>query len=60
MTKLEIDFENIAAGNVVASNSVEVTGSSAISEHESYLASLTSLEEKIAKDGILKIVGISN
>jgi hypothetical protein len=60
MTKLEIDFENIAGGNVVASNSVEVTGSSAISERESYLASLISLEEKIAKDGILKIVGISN
>ncbi len=60
MTKLEIDFENIAGENVVASNSVEVTGNSAISEHESYLASLTSLEEKIAKDGILKIVGISN
>jgi hypothetical protein len=59
MTKLEIDFENIAGGNVVASNIVEVTGSSAISEHESYLASLSSLEEKIAKDGILKIVGIS-
>ena len=59
MTKLEIDFENIAGGNVVASNGVEVTGSSSISEHESYLASLTSLEEKIAKDGILKIVGIS-
>ena len=60
MTKLEIDFENIAGGNVVASNSVEITGSSAISERESYLASLISLEEKIAKDGILKIVGISN
>ncbi len=60
MTKLEIDFENIAGGNVVASNSVEVAGSSAISEHESYAASLTSLEEKIVKDGILKIVGISN
>jgi hypothetical protein len=60
MTKLEIDFENIAGGNVVASNSVEVTGSSAISEHESYIASLTSLEEKIVKDGILKIVGISS
>ncbi len=60
MTKLEIDFENIAGENVVASNSVEVTGNSAISEHESYLASLTSLEEKIAKDGILKIIGISN
>jgi len=59
MTKLEIDFENIAGGNVVASNIVEVTGSSSISEHESYLASLTSLEEKIAKDGILKIIGIS-
>ena len=60
MTKLEIDFENIASGNVLASNSIEVVGSSAISERESYLASLTSLEEKISQDGILKIVGISN
>ena len=60
MTKLKIDFENLAEGKVVASNSLEVTGSSTISEKESYLASLNSFEEKIQKDGILKILGIAD
>lgn len=60
MTKLEVDFENVAEGKVLASNSVEVTGSSTIGEKESYLASLKSLEEKIDQDGILKIIGIIN
>ncbi len=60
MTKLEVDFENLADGKVVASNSVEVTGSSSISEKESYSAALKSFEEKITKDGILKIIGIIN
>jgi hypothetical protein len=60
MTKLEVDFENLAEGKVVASNSVEVSGSSTISERESYLAALKSLEEKISQDGILKIIGIVN
>jgi len=60
MTKLEIDFENLADGKVLASNTIEVTGSSSISEKESYAASLKSLEEKIEKDGILKVVGIVN
>ncbi len=60
MTKLEIDFENLSGGKVLASNSIEVTGSSSISEKESYSASLKSFEEKIEKDGILKVVGIVN
>jgi hypothetical protein len=60
LTKLEIDFENLADEKVVASNSVEVTGSSSISEKEAYAASLKSLEEKITADGILKIIGITN
>lgn len=60
MTKLEVDFENVSGEKVLASNSVEVTGSSTISEKESYLASLKSLEEKIEQDGILKILGIIN
>lgn len=60
MTKLEVDFENLADGKVVASNSIEVVGSSAIGEKESHLAALKSLEEKIEKDGILKIIGIIN
>ncbi len=60
LTKLQIDFENIIEGKVVASNSVEITGSSSISEKESYLAALKSLEEKISENGILKIMGITN
>lgn len=60
MTKLTIDFENITSGKVVASNSIEVTGSSTINKEESYLSALSSLEEKISQDGILKIIGILN
>jgi hypothetical protein len=60
LTKLEIDFENLADGKVVASNSVEVTGSSSISEKEAEAAALSTLAEKIASDGILKIIGITD
>ena len=60
MTKNKIDFENLSQGKVIASNSIEATGSSTISERESYLASLKTLEEKIEKDGILKVLGILN
>ncbi len=60
LTKLQIDFENLAEGKVVASNTIEVTGSSAISEKESESAALSELSEKITKDGILKIIGIIN
>ena len=60
ITKLKIDFENSAAEKIVASNSLEVSGSSSISEKESYSAALQSLEEKISQDGILKILGIIN
>jgi small-conductance mechanosensitive channel len=60
LTKLQIDFENLAEGKVVASNIIEVTGSSAISEKESESAALSELSEKIAQDGILKIIGIIN
>lgn len=60
MAKLEIDFENIANGKTVASNSVEVVGSSTIGKKEAYLSALKSLEEKISEDSILKIIGILN
>lgn len=60
MTKLTIDFENKSADKTIASNSLEVTGSSSISEKESHLAAIKSLEEKIAQAGILKIIGIIN
>lgn len=60
MTKVEIDFENLAGGKVSASNSIEIIGSSVINEQESYAAALKNLEEKISQDGILKIIGIIN
>jgi SAM-dependent methyltransferase len=60
MTKTKIDFENLSQGKILASNSIEVAGSSTISEKESYNASLKSLEEKIEKDGVLKVLGILN
>lgn len=60
MTKLQIDFENLAEGIIISSNRIEITGSSSISENESYLAALKALEEKIEQDGVLKTVGIIN
>lgn len=60
MTKTKIDFENLSQGKILASNSLEVTGSSTLSEKESFNASLKSLEEKIEKDGVLKVLGILN
>jgi hypothetical protein len=60
MTKLEIDFESLAAEKVLASNSVEVSGSSSLGTKESYLAALKAFEEKINEAGILQIIGITN
>lgn len=60
ITKLKIDFENSAAGKILASNTIEVTGSSSISAKESEAAALQTLEEKISQSGILKTIGILN
>ncbi|MDX2082666.1 MAG: LPP20 family lipoprotein [Rickettsiales bacterium] len=60
ITKLQIDFQNISGGKIIASNIVEVTGSSTISDKESQAAAIQSLSEKIAQDGILKVIGIIN
>jgi len=60
MTKLAIDFENLAGGKAVASNAIEVTGSSSIGEKESYAAALQAMSDKIDNDGILKTLGIIN
>lgn len=60
MTKTKIEFENIAQGKILASNSLEVTGSSSLNSKESFDASLKELEEKINKDGVLKVLGILN
>ena len=60
ITKLQIDFENIVESKTLASNIIEITGSSSISDKEAYLAALQALDEKISQDGILKIIGILN
>ena len=60
MTKLQIDFENTSGEKIVASNRIEVAGSSSISEKESYAAAIKSLEEEISNKGILKVIGIIN
>lgn len=60
ITKLQIDFENFAGEKVVASSTIEVTGSSSISEKESYAAATQALQDKVDTDGILKILGITN
>lgn len=60
ITKVKISFENIISGKIIASNSIEVSGSSTIGKRESYSAAIKSLEEKLAQDNSLKILGISN
>ena len=60
LTKLHIDFSNLSSGKTIASNSIEITGNSSINQQESYAAAVNSLEEKIAKDGILTVIGITN
>lgn len=58
ITKIKIDFENKSAGKVIASNEIEVSGSSTISEAEAYSAAVVEFRDKVEKDGILKILGI--
>lgn len=60
ITKVKLDFSNSLEGKILASSSVEISGSSVIGKEESYDAALKNLEEKIANDGILKTVGILN
>ncbi len=58
ITKLKINFKNYSGNKVVASNNVEVSGSSTISRNESHKAAIASLDEKIQKDGIFKVLGV--
>jgi hypothetical protein len=60
ITKIIIDFDNSLEGKSIASSNLEAVGSSVIGENESYASALKSLEEIIAKDGILKTIGILN
>jgi hypothetical protein len=58
ITKITVDFDNSISGKSLASNSLEVSGSSVVSKSESHSSALKSLEEKITKDGILQTIGI--
>ncbi len=58
ITKIRIKFENNIKEKIVASNSIEVTGSSIINYKESYNSAITSLQQKIDNDGIMQTIGI--
>lgn len=58
ITKLIIEFENIVNNKIIASNSIEISGSSLIDYENSYLSAIENLKDKIKKDGSLKILGI--
>lgn len=60
ITKLAITFENTSQGKLVATNNIEVSGSSTLGESESVKSAIKKLEEKISKDGVLKTIGILN
>ena len=60
ITKLEIDFSNLSNAKIIASNTLEVSGSSMISEKDSYSSAIASLQEEVEKNGVLKILGILN
>ncbi|MFM8186744.1 MAG: hypothetical protein ACKN9I_07455, partial [Alphaproteobacteria bacterium] len=60
ISKVKIDIENTAQDKVVASNQIEVSGSSTLGEAESKKAAFKSFEELIEKEGVLKILGILN
>jgi len=60
MAKLNINIENSIQDKVLASNNIEVSGSSSISHEEALKSALVNLEQKIQEQGILKILGIVN
>lgn len=58
ISKIQVHFENYSHNKLAASNNIEVSGSSSVDEAESENAAFYHFEEKIKKDGILKILGI--
>lgn len=60
ITKISINFENSIKNHTIASNSIEISGSSVIGEKESYLAAIRNLDDEIQKEGIFKILGLLN
>lgn len=58
IAKVKISFDNISQNQIIASNSIEVSGSSVVSENEAYNAAIVNLRQKIEKEGVLEILGI--
>lgn len=58
ITKLTVDFSNFMKNKIVATNKIEVSGSSTIGRNESYSAAIKSLDEKIKRDGVFKVLGL--
>jgi hypothetical protein len=58
--KLEINIENFNQSKLLASNNIEVSGSSTISNEEAIKSALKSFEDMIVEKGILKILAIIN
>ncbi len=58
VAKIKISFDNLNQNQIIASNSIEVSGSSVVSEDEAYNAAIVNLRQKINEEGILEILGI--
>jgi len=60
IAKVKISFQNIIQNKIIASNSLELTGNSAISKEEAINSALQSLAKQIETTNILNILGIIN
>lgn len=58
VVNLKINFENIVQNKIIASNSIEVSGSSTIDKKRAFSSAINNLDEEINLNGILKIIGI--
>lgn len=58
VVNLKISFENIVQNKIIASNEIEVSGSSTIDKKRAFSSAINSLDEEANLKGILKIIGI--
>jgi len=58
IVKIKINFDNYLQGKIIASNEIEVSGSSTIDELRAFDAATENLKEKIASDGVFEVLGL--
>lgn len=58
ITKLKIDFSASSYNRTIASSSQEVTGSSVVSERDSFKAALKKFDQELKNSDILQVIGI--